>query len=159
MLRPEAATHKQAFDARHDGLEERFDLTLTWWRQRLGHEPFGRLDEDSVHHERVKMHVEVQRAAKALDDGDRAAPPIEASALRAATVEGEHGPHHDAQHREREVVVGGEQEPEADEPVREDAAAQVVPKLTFDECGNGALRGSPWSTAPRTSRGSRRRGT
>ena len=66
--------------------------------------------EDAVEDERMKVHVEIQRAPEALDGGDGAAPTVRDAALtRPAAVEAQESARVDREHGATEPMIPGEQ--------------------------------------------------
>jgi hypothetical protein len=66
--------------------------------------------KDAVEHQCMDMNVEIQRATKALNDGDRTAPAVgDAVTPRAAAQESEHRPEIHRHDRQTEIVIPGEE--------------------------------------------------
>lgn len=89
-----------------DGLEQPMHL-LIGRRDRLV-EPRNPalLGVDAVEHERMDVHIQIQRGAETLDDGHRSATAVARARLpRAASEEPEHRPDEDARNRAAQRVV------------------------------------------------------
>jgi hypothetical protein len=72
LVRQQAPAHEQAYDSASNKAEERFDLLVGGRFGGCEGEQAVRLShEDPVERERVEVHVQVERAAEALDDGHR----------------------------------------------------------------------------------------
>ena len=62
--------------------------------------------EDAVHHERVDVHVEIERPAEPLDDRDGAPAPVLHAVQPGATPQpAQHGAHGHADHGPAQIVV------------------------------------------------------
>lgn len=93
-----------------NGHEQVLKLSITRRRQSMEMEIAGfAFREHAVHHEYMRMHVQVGGRPKALHEGDGSRPACpEAPRLGPLGVEGEHRPHEHAEYRDRSRVVIGE---------------------------------------------------
>jgi hypothetical protein len=103
------------------------------------------LGEDAVEHECVRVHIDIERRSKALNDRYR--PP---SAVRdplinacAATKPAEHAPHENADHGPRQPVIPREQVPYAMRHGQHPLANRDVRKNVFDQMRRALGHSSP----------------
>jgi hypothetical protein len=90
--------------------------------------------EDPIDHERVDVHVQVQRAAEPLDDDHRPAAAIrDAVPPRALAQKPKHGTHVHGHHRPTEIVIPGEQVPQAVRDAQDPLPHRHVGKHVIDE--------------------------
>jgi len=109
LVAKQASSHEQAQDPRSNNIKERFDLLVGG---RLGGCEGKRAvrlaHEDPVDRQRVEVHVQVQRAAKALDDGDRTGTAASVTRyLGSLSVEALQCTRVDREHRAAEAVIPG----------------------------------------------------
>jgi len=102
----EAASTQQAQDARANRLEETRHLQVGRWRRRVKAKPSFRLPlEHTVENEGVKVHVEIESAAEALDDRNRTATAFHVSRPCLPALEAEKCSHVDGKDRAAQGVI------------------------------------------------------
>ena len=147
---PEAALDEEALDASLDEGGELLELLVGGAAQGVeGELAVVTLDPDTVGSEGMKVHVQVQRAPEALDDGDGAgAASGEAGSLRALAVGGEDGAQEDAQDGLGTVVVEGHAPTKPEGDAEDPLAMADVGEDAVDEIGGA--RGHAPAHAART---------
>jgi hypothetical protein len=104
----ETAPLEQTLHSRGDPHEQDADLFIG--RRREGSETkrvtLAFAEEDAVEEQRVEMDVQIQSAAKALDDGHRPGPPVpDPVSARAVPLEPQQHPYGHAQHGARQRMI------------------------------------------------------
>jgi hypothetical protein len=109
VVAQQAPSHEQAQDSRSNDTEQGVDFLVGGRFGGCEGKRAARLShEDPVDRQRVEVHVQVQRAAKALDDGDRTGTAASVTrSLGSLSVEALQCTRVDREHRAAEAVIPG----------------------------------------------------
>ena len=142
-----ATAIQQSFDTSLNGHQQRAEVVVVSFMgtERHAAAPVGR--EHPVHHQRVNVHVQVQRRAKALDDSDGTAAAIGYSPPpRLSTQPAEHGAQLDRDHVPAERVVPCQQVPKTRRHGQDPLADRYGGKHVVDQVGRPVGHASSTTT-------------
>ena len=136
VVRLELVTGEQPSDPPADGNEDLGDIFVARWRGGVEYEPtWPALAEDTVQHESMEMDVELEAAAEALDDRQRArlAGP-DAVGARSARMEREEGAGTHAQHGAAQGMIPGQTVAQAIGQREDPLTSRRLREHRLDEC-------------------------
>ena len=112
-------------DAGGDGVQQLIEVGLGGWRRAVELEPVMAASIDSVQHQQVKVDVQVQRAAKALDQGHGAGLRGCLGQSRLADQVRGDGPVDDTEHGRQDGRFGGKQEAQQERHAQDPLAQRL----------------------------------
>jgi hypothetical protein len=110
VVAQQAPSHEQAQDSRSNDTEQGVDFLVGGrFRGCEGKRAVGLSNEDPIDHQSMKVHVQVERTAKALDDGHTPRAAVEVTRyLGSLSVEADQSTRVDRKHGAAEGVIPGE---------------------------------------------------
>jgi hypothetical protein len=136
VVRLELVAGEQPSDPAADGNEDLGDIFIAHWRGGVKCEPTWRaLAEDAVQHESMEMDVELEAAAEALDDCQRARlAALDAVGARRARIERDEGAGKHAQHGAAQGMIPGQTVAQAIGERQDPLTYRHVREHLLDEC-------------------------